>query len=389
MLKGGLVRLPIETTGLTAKVNEGVLRYGGTYTYSVVDISTTDEVMNEIGPIYLKTGAKPEDEDDYGTPLIAQGLSDVQGQRLPLADNNLSTLIAVGGGLLPQEDILAAIQDSGGVMKDSKGTTVATMNINDVRVLRSEGGLGKEIVMAASNNNLIATVRPLTTLGYAMDKSGKLNPMVTITPSNISLPLGLFDFTVSIDNGTSTNLVIVPPEPLLPNTKWYKVSEDGKLKEYPNFVVDAKGNGILTLYDNDEWDKNPAFGFIRDPGGPGTTLSSSSSCYCFIATAAYGSYLHPFVNILRTFRDRVLLVSSIGSSFVEWYYRVSPPIANVISQHSMLSAAMRILLLPAIGIAWLCLKAGVAPAVFLLLAFCAFIAIVIRNGKRRFSHTAP
>jgi hypothetical protein len=354
----------------------------------VVDISTTDEIMNEIGPIYLKTGAKPEDEDDYGTPLIAQGLSNVKGQRIPLADNNLSTLITAGDAILPQKDILVAIQESGGVMKDSKGTPIATMNINDVHIVRSEGGLGKEVVMAASNNNLIATVRPLTTSGYTMDKSGKLNPMVTITQSNISLPLGLFDFTVSIDKGTSTNLVIIPPEPLLPNTKWYKVREDGMLKEYPNFVVDSKGNGILTLYDNDEWDKNPAFGLMRDPGGPGTPSSSTSRDYCFIATAAYGSCLHPFVNILRTFRDRILLVSSIGSSFVEWYYRVSPPIADVISQHSMLSAAMRALLLPAIGIAWLCLKAGVAPTVLLLLAFCAFIAIVIRNVKRRFSRVA-
>ncbi len=98
------------------------------------------------------------------------------------------------------------------------------------------------------------------------------------------------------------------------------MTKDGALKEYPNFRVDARGNGILTLFDNDEYDANPAFGIIRDPGGPGVVSAvatdSGSSRWCFIATAAYGSYLHPFVNILRTFRDRVLLVSSIGSSFV-------------------------------------------------------------------------
>jgi hypothetical protein len=53
------------------------------------------------------------------------------------------------------------------------------------------------------------------------------------------------------------------------------------------------------------------------------------------------------------FRDKVLLASSVGNAFVEWYYRVSPPIADVISRHRVLSAGGRIMLLPAIGLAWL------------------------------------
>jgi hypothetical protein len=181
-------------------------------------------------------------------------------------------------------------------------------------------------------------------------------------------------------------VIIVPASPFTLDTKWYKILSDGTIKEYPNFVIDASGNGILTLYDNDEWDKNPAFGIIRDPGGPGTPTGGGGGC--FIATAAYGSYLHPFVYILRTFRDTVLLASSFGSSFVEWYYQVSPPIAEVIAHNSALSAGVRIMLLPVIGLAWLCLKAGVAPTAFMLLLFCAFIAIVIRSVRRRSAHPA-
>jgi hypothetical protein len=117
--------------------------------------------------------------------------------------------------------------------------------------------------------------------------------------------------------------------------------------------------------------------------------SSTGSGHCFIATAAYGSYLHPFVQVLRAFRDKVLLVSSPGRSFVAWYYQVSQPIAGVIARHNMLSAGVRIALLPAIGLAWLCLQVEVVPVALMLLAFGALLAIVIRIRWRRLSTPTP
>ena len=64
--------------------------------------------------------------------------------------------------------------------------------------------------------------------------------------------------------------------------------------------------------------------------------------WCFIATAAYGTDTAKEIDILREFRDAVLLPNSLGIEFVSLYYKTSPPIANFISQHEVLRTAVRV-----------------------------------------------
>lgn len=70
--------------------------------------------------------------------------------------------------------------------------------------------------------------------------------------------------------------------------------------------------------------------------------------FCFIATAAYGSWLDPHVAVLRAFRDRQLLTNAPGRAFVAWYYRVSPPLADWISTREWARAATRGALAPVV-----------------------------------------
>ncbi len=67
---------------------------------------------------------------------------------------------------------------------------------------------------------------------------------------------------------------------------------------------------------------------------------------CFIATAAYGSAMHPYVKALREFRDQHLLTNSYGKAFVSFYYKYSPPVANLIKDREYLKFITKIILMP-------------------------------------------
>jgi hypothetical protein len=73
---------------------------------------------------------------------------------------------------------------------------------------------------------------------------------------------------------------------------------------------------------------------------------------CFIATAAYGTASAAEIDVLRAFRDEVLLESTVGSQLVELYYQTSPPVADFISGNGLLRTIVRELVIdPVVGVA--------------------------------------
>jgi uncharacterized repeat protein (TIGR01451 family) len=98
-------------------------------------------------------------------------------------------------------------------------------------------------------------------------------------------------------------------------------------------------------------------------GGDGGSSSS-----CFIATAAYGSYLEPEVVLLRRFRDDYLLTNVPGRAFVDWYYRHSPGAADVIARHGALRLVTRWTLSPIVYAIKYPLPASCLAACFVVFA---------------------
>lgn len=112
----------------------------------------------------------------------------------------------------------------------------------------------------------------------------------------------------------------------------------------------------------------------------GYKYGANSVDECFIATAAFGSKLEPAVVLLRQFRDRFLLTNAVGRAFVDFYYRHSPPLANLIAKNEALRTMTRGLLLLPIAIAWSLLHPFASA--LLLLALLGMAAFTRRVGRR-------
>jgi len=138
---------------------------------------------------------------------------------------------------------------------------------------------------------------------------------------------------------------------------------------------DASGetSPITIIMDSD---KSIRADFWQDWGG-GDGKDGIKTGGCFIATAAYGSPLHPYVKILRNFRDTCLIPSEPGRAFVRLYYKYSPFAADLISKHKALKGVIRINLLPIIAISYSILHLGpiitIAALIFIFMLPVFFI----------------
>lgn len=98
---------------------------------------------------------------------------------------------------------------------------------------------------------------------------------------------------------------------------------------------------------------------------------------CFIATAAYGSYLDTHVMTLRKFRDEYLLTNAAGRAFVKFYYRHSPPIADFIREREGLRTATRWALTPIV----LLIERPILFLLALLLSVAVWAGVRVRRQK--------
>lgn len=73
----------------------------------------------------------------------------------------------------------------------------------------------------------------------------------------------------------------------------------------------------------------------------GRAAAADQATECFIATAAYGTESATQLQVLRDFRDEVLLASPEGRDYVAFYYAVSPDVARYIAEREWLRFVVR------------------------------------------------
>jgi len=147
-------------------------------------------------------------------------------------------------------------------------------------------------------------------------------------------------------------------------TTFANVNSDGRyVSFYPgsgSHVVNLVGTPLNDAFEFTNWTGDVST--IANPNAANTTITITPngdyeikanfqlkstpppSGGCFIATAAYGTPTAKQLDVLQAFRDDVLLKSAVGSRLVDFYYRVSPPIANFISEHNFVRTLVRELL---------------------------------------------
>jgi len=192
------------------------------------------------------------------------------------------------------------------------------------------------IVEISNNGNKVLNVNGISLIGadkeeFVLDVNGGANPCASTSPALVSSASCTVASTFTpATNGTKSAIL-------------YIVSDDPDTRQ-----VSIVLNGSDAIY------VPPS-----DSGGGG----------CFIATAAYGSYMAPDVMVLRKFRDEFLMAGRAGNQIVSFYYRNSPPLAQFIGEHGVLAAITRSALAPMVyGLKYLYVTLAVG-----LSFFCAML----------------
>lgn len=230
------------------------------------------------------------------------------------------------------------------VLKDINGSTFSLP-------LYGTGATARAAFGAASTGTLTSNSIPVTS--SIINSSAK---PATFVAAN-ALAVRIEKITASSTVPVTVEFDTLPTAPV-----FYKIV-NSVWKPLTNYTLSGK-TLTFSITDNDGvFDADITPGVIQDPIVAGSVASDSKASDsngssiappsssaggsgCFVATAAYGSYLDPHVMVLRHFRDDVLLRTEAGCAFVRFYYRNSPPIADFIARHDALRMVVRLALTP-------------------------------------------
>ena len=86
----------------------------------------------------------------------------------------------------------------------------------------------------------------------------------------------------------------------------------------------------------------------EDTIADGFTYINNPNTACPAATASFGTPLAKKLDVIRSFRDNVLLKTALGTAVVQVYYTMGPALASFVAEHAFAALAVRSVLTPII-----------------------------------------
>ena len=226
---------------------------------------------------------------------------------------------------------------------------VSELNIENASLNDEDGTI---IIPDITNGTIKVGTAPLLCMGdYEVNVNSEVTiPIIVKNASNVaggSLKVSFDPSIVNAENVSSGDFGM--PEANIKEGYVYiavaaanSVGKNEAILANINFKGLSEGNTPLNIGNANLNDENGNLIFPMIVNG---SLEVNKKSLCFIATAAYGTPLHEDIEVLRDFRDKVLMQTLPGRTLVTAYYSTSPPIANALRKNDGLRSAVRLLLI--------------------------------------------
>ena len=304
----------------------------GTYSYSpgtVVNITATPDAGYQFVNWTYTAGAPIANTTAASTNITMNNNYSIQANFEEITGYNLTTSSTEGGSVTTPGE---------GTFTYGDGEVVNLVAVADEGYFFENwtGGVGTiaDVNAAATNITMHGNY------GITANFEDVLPSVTTQAASGVSTDSATLNMNYTVGNYSSVEVCFV-----------YKKSTDSAWSS-PDWVSKSAGGTYakpLTGLDSDtEYEFKAQLKYngtvIEGTTRQFTTDAPTSTGWCFIATAAYGTPTAEQIDVLREFRDVVLLESTVGSQFVTLYYQLSPPVADFIARSDFLRTLVRELL---------------------------------------------
>lgn len=188
----------------------------------------------------------------------------------------------------------------------------------------------------------------ITAQFYAWSPPANVPTVTTLPATGISSYAASIHMSYTLGDRSSVEVRFAckrPTDPTWFYTSWVPKTADGNYTEVLTSLIAQTNYEFKAQLRYDTTVIEGSASQFATTGGSDTGLDDLLGYFgCFIATAAYGTSTAEQINVLREFRDLVLLNNTVGSKLVTLYYQLSPPVADFIAGNEVLRALTRELL---------------------------------------------